>query len=43
LSEHEVRHPTEPEWGPSALLSYADGYFLKAEQERIDHLLHVLP
>jgi hypothetical protein len=43
LSEQEVGHPTEPEWGPSALLTYADGYFLKAEQDRIDRLLHLMP
>jgi len=43
LSEQDVAHPTEPEWGPAALLVYADGYFLKGEQDRIDRLLHRLP
>jgi len=43
VAEHEVGHPTSPEWGVAALLTYADGHFLKAEQDRIDRLLHLLP
>ncbi|PYO42740.1 MAG: hypothetical protein DMD33_08720 [Gemmatimonadetes bacterium] len=43
LSEQDVVHPTDPEWGPAALLTYADGYFLKGEQDRIDRLLHLMP
>src|SRR2546425_2270031 len=31
-----VAHPTSPEWGPSALIAFADGHFLKHEQEAID-------
>jgi hypothetical protein len=43
LTPTEIRHPTKPQWGLSALLMYADGHFLKAEQEGIDRLLHRLP
>lgn len=43
LSERDVGHPTDPEWGPSALVTYADGFFLKGEQDRVDRLLHSLP
>jgi hypothetical protein len=43
LTPTEIRHPTNPQWGLSALLMYADGHFLKAEQEGIDRLLHRLP
>jgi hypothetical protein len=43
LTATEIRHPTNPQWGPGALLMYADGHFLKAEQEGVDRLLHRLP
>lgn len=43
LVQDDVGHPTSPEWGPSALLAYGDGYFLKSEQDRVDRLLHKLP
>ena len=43
VPEDEVGHPTSPDLGVAGLLSYADGHFLKAEQERIDRLLHLLP
>ena len=43
LAPDDVRHPTGPEWGASALLTCADGRFLKGEQENIDRLLHKLP
>jgi hypothetical protein len=43
LTPTEIRHPTNPQWGPSALLMYADGHFLKAEQDGVDRLLHRLP
>jgi hypothetical protein len=43
LEPTEIRHPTNPQWGPSALLMYADGHFLKAEQDGVDRLLHRLP
>ncbi len=43
IEESEVLHPTNPKWGPAALVSYADGHFLKKEQDTIDRLLHLLP
>jgi hypothetical protein len=43
LAPSEIRHPTKSQWGPSALVMYADGHFLKAEQEGVDRLLHRLP
>jgi hypothetical protein len=43
LTATEIRHPANPQWGPGALLMYADGHFLKAEQEGVDRLLHRLP
>jgi hypothetical protein len=43
LEQADVSHPTSPNWGPSALLTFADGRFLKNEQESIDRLLHRLP
>ena len=43
LVQDDVGHPTSPEWGPSALLAYADGRFLKSEQDKVDRLLHKLP
>ena len=43
LTATEIGHPTNPQWGPGALLMYADGHFLKAEQEGVDRLLHRLP
>src|SRR6266545_611543 len=41
--ESEVLHPTNPKWGAAALVGYADGHFLKKEQDAIDRLLHQLP
>ncbi len=38
-----VAHPTSPAWGPSALIAFADGHFLKHEQEAIDLILRKLP
>ncbi len=43
IEESDVLHPTNPKWGPAALVSYADGHFLKKEQDAIDRLLHQLP
>jgi len=43
IEERDVLHPTNPKWGPAALVSYADGHFLKKEQDAIDRLLHQLP
>src|SRR5256712_10233341 len=34
-----VAHPTRPEWGPSALIAFAYGHFLKHEQEPHDLIL----
>ena len=43
LDQHEIGHPTDPEWGPAALLVYGDERFLKHEQEVLDQLLNRLP
>jgi hypothetical protein len=43
VSQRDIGHPTDPEWGPSALIAYADGRFLKNEQETNNRLLHRLP
>jgi len=43
ISPQDIGHPTDPEWGPSALLVYGDERFLKHEQSVIDLLLHKLP
>jgi len=43
LDHHEIGHPTDPEWGPAALLVYGDDRFLKHEQQVLDQLLHRLP
>ena len=43
LDQHEIGHPTDPEWGPAALLVYGDERFLKHEQLVLDQLLHRLP
>ena len=43
LDQHEIGHPTDPEWGPAALLVYGDERFLKHEQAVLDQLLHRLP
>ena len=39
----DIGHPTDPEWGPSALLVYGDERFLKHEQTVTDQLLMKLP
>ncbi len=43
LAPTDIGHPTSPQWGPSALRMYADGHFLKAEQDGVCRLLHRLP
>ncbi len=43
ISQQEIGHPTDPEWGPAALLVYGDERFLKHEQAVLDALLHKLP
>jgi hypothetical protein len=43
VDERAVAHPTSPQWGPSALIAFADGHFLKHEQEAIDLILRALP
>jgi len=43
FTTHDIGHPTDPEWGPSALLVYGDERFLKHEQAVIDRLLMNLP
>ncbi len=43
ITPHDVGHPMDPEWGPSALLTYGDERFLKHEQAVIDLLLQKLP
>src|SRR5882762_1748220 len=43
IKPQDVGHPTDPEWGPSALLMYGDERFLKHEQMVIDQLLRKLP
>lgn len=43
VDERAVAHPTNPQWGPSALIAFADGHFLKHEQEAIDLILRTLP
>ena len=43
LDQHEIGHPTDPEWGPAALLVYGDERFLKHEQLVLDQLLNRLP
>src|SRR5437879_11312417 len=43
ISLQEIGHPTDPEWGPAALLVYGDERFLKHEQAVLDVLLHKLP
>ena len=40
---NDIGHPTDPEWGPAALLVYGDERFLKHEQTVIDQLLVKLP
>jgi len=39
----DIGQPTDPDWGPSALLRYGDERFLKHEQSVIDQLLLKLP
>src|SRR5439155_9706598 len=39
----DIGHPTDPEWGPAALLTYGDERFLKHEQAVLDRLLRKLP
>ena len=39
----DIGQPTDPDWGPSALLLYGDERFLKHEQAVIDQLLLKLP
>lgn len=39
----DIGRPTDPDWGPPALLHYGDERFLKHEQTVIDHLLLKLP
>src|SRR6266852_5453478 len=43
ISQQEIGRPTDPEWGPAALLVYGDERFLKHEQAVIDQLLRKLP
>ncbi len=43
ISPQDIGHPTDPEWGPAALLVYGDERFLKHEQAVIDQLLRKLP
>ena len=43
ISPQDIGHPTDPEWGPAALLVYGDERFLKHEQAVIDQLLQNLP
>ncbi len=43
IAPHDIGHPTDPEWGPSALLAYGDERFLKHEQAVLDRLLRSLP
>jgi hypothetical protein len=43
IDQHEIGHPTDPEWGPAALLVYGDERFLKHEQAVLDQLLNRLP
>ena len=43
ISPQDIGHPTDPEWGPAALLVYGDERFLKHEQAVIDQLLQKLP
>jgi len=43
ISLQEIGRPTDPEWGPAALLAYGDERFLKHEQAVLDALLHKLP
>lgn len=43
ITPKDIGHPTDPEWGPSALLVYGDERFLKHEQTVIDTLLLKLP
>src|SRR6266481_2093270 len=43
IKPQDIGHPTDPEWGPSALLMYGDERFLKHEQAVIDLLLQKLP
>ena len=39
----DIGRPTDPEWGPAALLTYGDERFLKHEQAVLDQLLKKLP
>jgi predicted TIM-barrel fold metal-dependent hydrolase len=43
IRPQDIGHPTDPEWGPAALLVYGDERFLKHEQMVIDQLLLRLP
>ncbi len=43
ISQQEIGRPTDPDWGPAALLVYGDERFLKHEQAVLDALLHKLP
>lgn len=43
VDQTDITHPTSPEWGPAALLTYADGHFLKGEQDAITRVLSKLP
>jgi len=43
ITPQDIGHPLDPEWGPSALLTYGDERFLKHEQTVIDQLLRKLP
>ncbi len=40
---NDIGHPTDPQWGPAALLMYGDDRFLKHEQAVLDRLLRKLP
>ena len=43
INPKDIGHPTDPDWGPAALLVYGDERFLKHEQAVIDQLLRQLP
>ena len=43
ITAHDIAHPTDPQWGPAALLAYGDERFLKHEQAVLDQLLQKLP
>ena len=43
IMAQDIGHPTDPEWGPAALLVYGDERFLKHEQAVLGQLLQKLP